>query len=79
MSLIQGLLSTYTQAFRTKCTVYRSVLIEMFHNYFLGNSKETGDDSGRCGDDVSVGSLVIARWKNNRWYPATVIGLKNGR
>ena len=28
---------------------------------------------------VSVGSLVIARWRNNSWYPATVTDCKNGR
>jgi hypothetical protein len=28
---------------------------------------------------VGVGSVVIARWRNNSWYPATVTDCKNGR
>ena len=28
---------------------------------------------------VSVGSLVIARWRNNCWYPATVMDSRNNR
>ena len=35
--------------------------------------------SGEAGGEMSVGSLVIARWRNHSWYPATVTGNKNGR
>ena len=39
------------------------------------SSSSDGVMGGRC----EVGSLVIARWKNNSWYLATVTDCKNGR
>lgn len=37
--------------------------------------------SGENGEDGAMGegTLVIARWRNLSWYPATVTGHKNGR
>ena len=35
--------------------------------------------SGDVEGEMGVGSLVIARWRNHSWYPATVIDSKNGR
>ena len=43
-----------------------------------------GGEDGECGAEteagaVCVGSLVIARWRNNSWYPATVTDDSTGR